>query len=145
MLIDFNGIEGALFGRDVILDGSGNLFGTTLFGGANNAGIVFFLSQESGRWKFDTLYSFDGLDGLQPLGNLAFDYAGYLYGATYEGGDNGWGSIFQLVSGGSGWTEDLLYSFAISGKRFVASSLVRGRCPRCRGKHVPCDQSTRKT
>jgi uncharacterized repeat protein (TIGR03803 family) len=122
-LIDFNGIEGALSGGGVILDGSGNVFGTTLFGGANNAGVVFSLSRESGRWKFKTLYSFDGLDGLQPSGNLAFDNAGNLYGATYEGGANDWGGIFQLVPGGSGWTENLLYSFLVSGKRFGASPL----------------------
>jgi uncharacterized repeat protein (TIGR03803 family) len=107
----------------VILNGRGNLFGTTLFGGANNAGTVFSLSQESGRWKLNTLYSFDGLDGLQPSGNLAFDNAGDLYGATYEGGANDWGGIFQLVPGGSGWTENLLYSFVVSGKRFGASPL----------------------
>jgi uncharacterized repeat protein (TIGR03803 family) len=105
------------------LTADGALFGTTLFGGTDNAGIVFSLTQQSGRWKFGTVYNFDGLDGLQPAGNLAFDTVGNLYGATYEGGANDWGSIFQLVPGPNGWTENLLYSFVVGGKRFGANPL----------------------
>jgi uncharacterized repeat protein (TIGR03803 family) len=122
-LIDFNGIDGALAWGALTLTADGALFGTTLFGGTNNDGIVFSFTQESGRWKFGTVYNFDGLNGLQPAGNLAFDAAGNLYGATYEGGANDWGSIFQLVPGPNGWTENLLYSFVVSGKRFGANPL----------------------
>jgi uncharacterized repeat protein (TIGR03803 family) len=122
-LFDFNGIDGALSWGPLTLTADGALFGTTLFGGTDNAGIVFSLTQQSGRWKFGTVYNFDGLDGLQPAGNLAFDTVGNLYGATYEGGANDWGSIFQLVPGPNGWTENLLYSFVVSGKRFGANPL----------------------
>jgi uncharacterized repeat protein (TIGR03803 family) len=125
-LIDFNGFDGALVRGGLTLSPTGALFGTTIYGGANNDGIVFSLTQESGRWKFNTVYSFNGIDGLQPSGNLAFDHAGNLYGATYEGGANDWGAIFQLVPGGGAggpWTESVLYNFIVSGTHFGASPL----------------------
>jgi uncharacterized repeat protein (TIGR03803 family) len=121
-LIDFNGADAALPAGGLTLN-AGALYGTTNYGGAYNKGVVFSFTQDSGRWKFSTVYSFNGLDGLQPSGNLAFDSNGNLYGATYEGGANDWGSIFQLVPGESGWTENLLYSFAVSGKGAGANPL----------------------
>jgi len=120
-LIDFNGIDGALVRGGVTLGANGALFGSTIYGGTHNAGIVFSLTPQSGRWQFASLYSFDGINGLQPTGDLAFDNAGNLYGATYEGGTNDWGSVFQLVPGENGWTENVLYNFAVSGKGYGAN------------------------
>ena len=123
-LIDFNGVDGALVRGGLTLSSSGVLYGTTLYGGADNRGIVFSFTQVSGHWKFQTVYSFNGIyDGLQPSGNLALDNAGNVYGATYEGGANDWGSLFQLVPGANGWTENLLFSFPVSGKRVGSDPL----------------------
>jgi uncharacterized repeat protein (TIGR03803 family) len=123
-LIDFNQTNGALPWGGVILSADGStIYGSTSYGGVNNKGTVFAFTLESGKWKFKSIYSFDGLNGLQPAGNLALDTAGNLYGATYEGGANDWGAIFQLVPGESGWTENLLYSFVVSGTRFGANPL----------------------
>jgi uncharacterized repeat protein (TIGR03803 family) len=123
-LIDFNGIDGALIRGGLTLSSGGALYGTTLYGGADNRGIVFSFTQESGHWKFQTVYSFNGLyDGLQPSGNLALDNAGNVYGATYEGGANDWGSLFQLVPSANGWTENLLYSLPVSGRRVGSDPL----------------------
>ena len=122
-LINFNATNGALVRGGVTFDANGALYGTTIYGGTNNAGTVFSLTYEAGHWRFKTIYNFDGINGLQPSGNLAFDAAGNLYGATYQGGANDWGSIFQLVPGASGWTENILYNFVISGKKFGASPL----------------------
>jgi hypothetical protein len=45
----------------------------------------------SAEWKEKVLYSFQGTpDGLYPIGALAFDKAGNLYGATSWGGVAGW-------------------------------------------------------
>jgi uncharacterized repeat protein (TIGR03803 family) len=127
-LIDFNQTNGALPWGGVILSGSGTadgstLYGSTSYGGVDNQGTIFSFTLESGKWKFKSIYSFNGLDGLQPAGNLALDNAGNLYGATYEGGANDWGALFQLVPGENGWTENLLYSFVVSGTRFGANPL----------------------
>jgi uncharacterized repeat protein (TIGR03803 family) len=105
----------------VTLNGASTLYGATTSRGTNNAGTVFSFTNESGVWKPGNVYSFNGTNGLGPFGNLALDTAGNLYGTTYQGGENNWGAIFQLMPGGKGWTEHVLYNFVVSGKRFGAS------------------------
>jgi len=122
-LIDFDGSNGALLLAGLTINASGTLFGATLYGGTYNDGTVFSLSEDSGRWQLQTLYNFGGLDGLQPAGTLALDEAGNIYGTTYEGGAYDWGEVFQLAPGGEGWSENVLYNFTVSGKRFGASPL----------------------
>jgi uncharacterized repeat protein (TIGR03803 family) len=83
----------------VIADKRGNLYGTTVFGGANNSGIVYELSPSgSGQWKEKILYSFTGgSDGQYPSGSLTLDATGNLYGATSNGGQNGYGAVFEIT------------------------------------------------
>jgi uncharacterized repeat protein (TIGR03803 family) len=54
----------------VVLDQSGNLYGTTRNGGALDGGVVFKLEPQPDRtWKQSTLYTFQGADtGYGPLG-----------------------------------------------------------------------------
>src|SRR5579863_7827996 len=82
----------------LVADKSGNLFGTTVFGGTNNAGIVYELSPtRGGQWKERILYSFTGgSDGQYPSGSLTQDASGNLYGATSDGGKSGYGVIFKV-------------------------------------------------
>ncbi|HTA24458.1 MAG TPA: choice-of-anchor tandem repeat GloVer-containing protein [Terriglobales bacterium] len=98
----------------LLFDGSGNLYGTTQAGGANNLGTVFELTQSRGIWTANTLYSFGGYptDGTNPVAALIFDSAGNLYGTTLKGGTFGAGTVFELSSDGlGGWVESLLYEF----------------------------------
>lgn len=113
---DFDLSDGGRPQAAVTLDGKGNLFGTTTIGGAFNGGTVFSLTQESGQWKPGHSYSFAQANS-QPSGNLVVDGAGNLYGTTYQGGANVWGSVFQLVPRANGWAEQTLYSFPVSGTR----------------------------
>jgi hypothetical protein len=109
---DFNGssLGGA---SGVILDASGNIYGTTFYGG-----VAYQLVPPSGgkgAWTENILYSFTGApgDGLSPTG-LVFGSAGTLYGATLEGGQFGAGTVYQLsppTTQGGAWTEQVLYSF----------------------------------
>jgi uncharacterized repeat protein (TIGR03803 family) len=105
----------APYGR-VIADAAGNLYGTTAFGGASGAGIVFELAKPAApaAWTENALYTFTGgSDGSQPWGGLIFDAAGNLYGTTYRGGTSNAGTVYQLTPGQGGtWTETVLYSFA---------------------------------
>ena len=79
---------------------------------------------KGGAWTETVLHSFQGgKDGYLPVGNLTFDKAGNLYGATYYGGGYGscnspyyqyCGTIFQLSppkTEGGKWKEKVLYSF----------------------------------
>jgi uncharacterized repeat protein (TIGR03803 family) len=96
----------------VILDDAGNVYGTTQSGGSANLGAVFKLSPSGSGWTETVLYSFAGIpDGSQPESGLLLDNAGNLYGTTADGGAGNSGTVFQLVPSGSGWTENILYSF----------------------------------
>jgi uncharacterized repeat protein (TIGR03803 family) len=104
----------------LVMDKSGNLYGTTGDGGAyGDFGTVFELSPgPGGKWKEKILHSFGkGNDGVQPDGTLIFDSAGNLYGTTQVGGANGWGTVFEVFQKpGGGWGESVLHSFANDGK-----------------------------
>ncbi len=96
----------------VILDAAGNVYGTTQSGGAANLGTAFEVSPSGSGWTETVLYSFTGIpDGSQPESGLLLDSAGNLYGTTADGGADNSGTVFQLVNSGSGWTENILYSF----------------------------------
>ncbi len=120
--------DGATPDAGVIVDSSGNLYGTTEFGGlmvspkqclAAGCGTVFELSPSAGDWTETVLYKFGGnSDGAYPRSPLLFDSAGNLDGATSQGGGGdcnlntgGCGTIFQLVPSSGAWTESVLYAF----------------------------------
>jgi uncharacterized repeat protein (TIGR03803 family) len=98
-LAAFNGSDGADPRGGLILDGSGNLFGTTASGGANNDGTVFELA--SGSSSITTLANFNGSNGAGPCDTLVRDVHGNLFGTTQSGGTNNDGTVFELA-GGSG-------------------------------------------
>src|SRR5438445_7907325 len=50
----------------VVFDASGNLYGTTKYGGAYDYGTVFELTPSAGGWTENVLRSFDGSDGFEP-------------------------------------------------------------------------------
>jgi uncharacterized repeat protein (TIGR03803 family) len=125
VLYSFQGnYDGALPAGGVILGISGDLYGTTQYGGLEGGGGTVFelMPPVSGdSWSETILHSFyDIFDGeSMPSGNLVFDSSGNLYGTTgaSEFGLNcivGCGSVFQLappsVEGGQ-WTETELHGF----------------------------------
>src|SRR5579862_213585 len=91
ILHDFaGGNDGAHPAAGLILDGKGNLYGTTSANGAGGYGTVFKL--EPGG-KFKVLNSFtDGNNGYSPVADLLM-VGGELYGTT-EFGD---GTVFELA------------------------------------------------
>jgi uncharacterized repeat protein (TIGR03803 family) len=101
----------------VILDSSGNLYGTTSEGGYYTFGTVFELTSSG---SFSNLHNFRGeeTDGLGPEGVVVRDSAGNLYGTTSAGagigcGGGGCGVIYKVNSSGS---ETVLYSFTGNGE-----------------------------
>ncbi|MGB7132646.1 MAG: choice-of-anchor tandem repeat GloVer-containing protein [Candidatus Sulfotelmatobacter sp.] len=95
----------------VIFDSAGNLYGTTLYGGANGDGVVFELSPVGTSWTETVLYSFTkGTDGAYPTGGLVMDAAGNFYGTN----DSSYGlegsQVFELSPSADGWTERTIYT-----------------------------------
>jgi uncharacterized repeat protein (TIGR03803 family) len=119
VLYNFTGSpDGAVPESQLISDGAGNFFGTTLYGGEKDLGTVFELSPNGvGGWNETVLHSFTGgTDGEYPeLSPLMFDSAGNLYGTTYYGGSfgcgYGCGVVYELTPKGKRWKESVLYSF----------------------------------
>jgi uncharacterized repeat protein (TIGR03803 family) len=97
-LTTFTGNNGANPVTGLIADASGNLFGTTSFGGASGYGTVFEIT--TGTHTLQTLATFDGTNGQSPA-NLVLDPAGNIFGTTQGGpngnGPNGDGTVFELV------------------------------------------------
>lgn len=111
------GVYGSQPTAGLVLDKSGNLYGTTPFNGPPNGpyGTVFELSpQPDGTWKQTILHGFglESTDGSLPAGTVIFDPEGNLYGMTEYGGEYNSGTIFRLSPLENGkWSETILYSF----------------------------------
>lgn len=85
---------------------NGDLYGTTVFGGAYDQGTVFKVSPKGAE---TVLYSFTGAtDGGQPESGLVHDGNGNLLGTTSRGGTSGNGTVFKITRTGQ---EIVLYSF----------------------------------
>jgi uncharacterized repeat protein (TIGR03803 family) len=54
---------------------------------------------------------FSGSDGSEPIGSLALDSAGNIYGTTLSGGSYGFGNVYELIDDGGIWKESVLYNF----------------------------------
>ncbi len=81
----------------VIVDGQGNVFGTTRKGGTASDGSIFEVVAGSGT--VTTLASFKGKNGSTPAGTLRTDLAGDLFGVTTNGGADNAGTVFQFADG----------------------------------------------
>jgi uncharacterized repeat protein (TIGR03803 family) len=82
----------------LVIDGSGNLYGTTRAGGKAGDGAAYKLTLgTNGKYTESVLYSF-GSNGITPYGGLVFDPSGNLYGATKFGGEDNDGVIYELVA-----------------------------------------------
>jgi uncharacterized repeat protein (TIGR03803 family) len=112
ILVSFNGANGDTPWAGLVIDGAGNLYGTTSLGGTNNTGTVFKISPSGTE---SVLHSFavpGETDGDGPYAGLVMDSAGNLYGTTAGGGTNGTGTVFKISPSGA---ESVIYSFAAPG------------------------------
>ncbi len=113
-----NCADGELPYSGLFEDSSGNLYGTTQYGGAHLGGTVFKLDPGG---NYTVLYNFcsrtNCVDGSQPFGGLIEDASGNFYGTTSQGGAtipncpypaSGCGTVFRLDPAGN---ETVLYSF----------------------------------
>jgi uncharacterized repeat protein (TIGR03803 family) len=98
----------------LVMDSEGNLYGNTEYEGVYGVGSLYKLSPTVGYWKFTLIHSFTGsTDGGLPVGGVAIDGAGSLYGTTFSGGLFQYGTVYKFSPGPKGnWAESVLHNFA---------------------------------
>jgi uncharacterized repeat protein (TIGR03803 family) len=102
----------------LVMDASGNFYGTTEFGGGQGNGTVFKFSFTGAHWEKTVVYDFpDWHDGALPNSTLVFDKAGNLYGIG-GGGNQGCGPytcgvVFKLAPQKNGsWKYSVAHKFS---------------------------------
>jgi uncharacterized repeat protein (TIGR03803 family) len=122
------GTDGAYPTGRLLLDKSGDLFGTTVNGGSKNCtngcGTVFELVPKTGGgYTKRTIHEFkNSPDGANPQAGLLEIGQGILLGTTTYGGSSGYGcyapnntntcgTVFKLEPSGSGYRESIAYAF----------------------------------
>ena len=117
VLHTFGEPKGGLTAQGIpVLDKNGNIYGTTLSGGAKGNGTVYkLILGKKGVWTEKVLYSFKGRkDGSNPLAGIIFDAAGNIYGTTTAGCKTNNGTVYELVApiGKGSYKEKVLWSFS---------------------------------
>ncbi len=101
-LHSFDVTDGYLPYTALVQASNGDLYGTTVQGGANGAGTVFKITPSG---TLTTLYSFCSqsgcTDGKSPFSALVQATNGNLYGTTFVGGADGYGTVFKITPSGT--------------------------------------------
>jgi hypothetical protein len=122
-----DGSDGSIPSSGVVLDKTGNVYGTTLQGGNggtcdnfgySGCGVVFELAAASGYAKTN-VHSFNGADGATPSA-LSINSKNHLFGVTSQNSSSETcnasvyycGTAFELVYSGGTWNETVLHKFA---------------------------------
>ncbi|MEY4761144.1 MAG: hypothetical protein RLZZ200_1000 [Pseudomonadota bacterium] len=118
-LLSFTGAtNGANPEGPLVVGTDGLLYGTTMTGGANDRGTIFKVTTSG---TYTLLYSFEIIDkfntngdgindkGANPRAGLRLGPDGNFYGTAYQGGANGYGTVFRVTPSG---TVTLLHTFA---------------------------------
>ncbi|HTS34864.1 MAG TPA: choice-of-anchor tandem repeat GloVer-containing protein [Candidatus Solibacter sp.] len=102
LLHGFDSTDGNQPYAGLVLATDGNLYGTTIYGGATNHGTIFRITRGG---ILTTLYSFcsqtDCPDGEVPFAGLIQANDGSLYGTTLMGGASGNGTVFKITLKGA--------------------------------------------
>jgi uncharacterized repeat protein (TIGR03803 family) len=109
-VFSFNGEDGGFPFAGLFRDTAGNLYGTTMEGGAHSCGgdpcgTVFQLNKTGNKLRY---YSFDGSNGEFPQ-STPVELSGSFYGTTLEGGNSNLGTLYKINAFGK---ETVLHKFA---------------------------------
>ena len=100
--------DGTVPAGPVALDGSGNLYGTTFFGGTDDHGVLFKLRTDGSG--FDVRRFAAPSDGAHPMGSILID-GSTLRATTFQGGAGGVGTLYAVDVDGSDFS--VLHVFGV--------------------------------
>ena len=115
------GAEGANPAAPLTIGPDGQLYGTSQYGGTNNAGSIFKLTTNGNLTALHPLVW--STDGAGPIGGLATGTNGVLYGTASWAGSNGFGTVFQITTNGN---FSCLHSFSGTDGNGPAATLAPG-------------------
>jgi uncharacterized repeat protein (TIGR03803 family) len=124
--------DGAFPDGGLVFDGTGNLYGTTLYGGPtsprgacpdSSCGTVFELVRATSGWREGIVHFFSGIhEGANPTTGMIVDAKGNLYGTTST--NNVASTVFELSRASGIWSLTTLYTFSASGDPSDPNGLV---------------------
>jgi uncharacterized repeat protein (TIGR03803 family) len=105
--------DGEYTDTELVMDPAGNLYGTSVQGGALGGGTVFRVTPSG---VHTVLYNFSGgADGGEPYKGVTLDAQGNLYGTAVTGGggscEGGCGVVYKLTNSGGTWTQSVIHTF----------------------------------
>lgn len=124
VLFDFNGTNGSAPCSSLISDGI-YLYGMTQTGGTLSKGVIFKIKPDG--TGYSKLLDFGSIinGGINPWSSLTSDGT-FLYGMTYGGGTNDYGTMFKIKPDGTGYSKLLDFAGASNGKTPRGSLIYEG-------------------
>jgi len=127
-LVTFDVTDGSAPDSGLVADAQGDLFGTTLAGGAHGGGTVYEVKKTGSVYASTpiVLANFTGSAATGPIGGLAIDANGDLFGSTSGGGTNSDGTIFEIQNTATGYaaTPAVLVNLSVADGFYIEDGLV---------------------
>ncbi len=115
---DFQGPDGAFPEPGLVFDKDGNLYGATLGSpgyGSPNGNVFQLRPTRKGPWTESVLYDFTPPGaGNSPNGGPIVGADRHIYGTAAQGGEFGFGVVFELIPLGmpdGAWSYEVIYNF----------------------------------
>ncbi len=124
-ILDFDGEEMGKEAIDrMIYASNGKMYGTTLYGGVHDKGVLFEFDPQTESFK--KIMDFDGQDkGAEPMGTLLEGIDGKLYGTTASGGTNDDGVLFSYDLSANVFAKVFDFEGIVSGAMPVGSLIQK--------------------
>lgn len=122
--IDLTTANGSVpYGNSLYLHSNGKFYGMTVYGGANNFGVLFEYDPATNVYTKKIDFNGTG-NGANPYGRLTITSAGKIFGVTSQGGPNNKGILFEYVPSTNTLTKRADFSSSIGSNPF--EGLVEG-------------------
>jgi len=118
----FTYADGSYPQAGVIEGDDGLLYGTTNYGGTGGGGTVYQVAKDG--TGFNTVHEFNYSDGYYLYSGVMQASDGVLYGTTYYGGANGYGTVYGVRTDGTDFTR--LVDFNGTNGGYIQTGVIEG-------------------